>query len=173
MDNYNGFSSGYQPVYQPNMYYQPTVTQPMYQTQRNWPQQSTAAPSSYQPTTTGNIIWIQGGLDGAKAYANVQPGVPVALWDSDEKTIYIKSLDQTGKPQITIIDYVERGDEQKDNVKPIEYVTREQLEDINNHYSSLSDQINKLGGQIENIENRISNINKMQNNNQNNRRGNK
>ena len=171
MDNYNGFSPGYQPVYQPNMYYQPTVAQPMYQTQRNWPQQSTAALSSYQQTTTGNIIWIQGGLDGAKAYANVQPGVPVALWDSDEKTIYIKSLDQTGKPQITILDYSERDVEQKTNTQSVEYATKDQFDNMNSKYSSLSDQIGKLGEQIENIESRMSNFAKPQS--AQNRRGNK
>lgn len=168
MDNYNGYQQGYQPVYQPSMYYQPTVTQPMY-TPRNLHQQ-TAVPS-YQQNITGNIIWIQGGLEGAKSYTNVQPGVPVALWDSDEKTIYIKSLDQTGKPQITIIDYVERDTDQKSEASTIEYATKDQLDSMNSQYSSLLEQINRLGGQIESIEERMSSFAKPQQNQNNRRQG--
>jgi hypothetical protein len=65
-------------------------------------------------------------LAGAKAYSNLQPGIPVALWDSDEKVIYIKSLDQTGKPSITIIDYTERDSDEQDNKQSsVEYATKD------------------------------------------------
>ena len=202
MDNYNTFPATYQPMYQqPNMYYQPTQTAPVYQ--QRWQQPSTTAVPNYQqqaqPTnfnqvSASNVIWVQG-ISGAKSYSNLQPGVPVALWDSEEQTIYVKQIDQSGKPQMTILDYTERVDApvKNNDASPVEYATKEQVEELNTQLSSFNEKINAMGkyvtkdqleslnghikdlsGQIEDIEDRIMSFGKpQQNNNQNNRRGNK
>ena len=158
MNDYNG----YQTVYQPNWYYQPqqTTAQPMYGQYRNWPQSVTQAPMQQNPQPrSGSMIWVQGEA-GARAYSDIQPGVPVALWDSEDQVIYIKSIDNTGKPSMTIIDYKERAqDDAKTEAPKIEYATKEHLDD--------------LSGQIEEIENRITSFGKPQCQQNSNRRGNK
>jgi len=77
-----------------------------------------------------NIVWIQGGLAGAKAYP-VPPGCAYSLWDSERNTVYVKIVDAAGIPQpIRIFDYNERLDnkESLDNEKG--YVTEERLNEI-------------------------------------------
>jgi len=66
------------------------------------------------------------GESGAKAYV-LQNGSTLPLWDSEQQTIYIKSVDANGKPSMTILDYTERGaDEQKvEDKKSVEYATKE------------------------------------------------
>ena len=192
MDNYT-FPATYQPTYQPNMYYQPTSAMPVYQ--QRWQQPSTTTVPPYQQSVgqipSGNVIWVYG-ISGAKSYSNLQPGVPVALWDSEEQTIYIKQIDQSGKPQMTILDYTERSnDTQIKSVPTVEYATKEQVEELNNQFSSFNEKLNSmskyvtkdqleslngcikdLSGQIEDIEDRIMSFGKpQQNNNSNNRRG--
>ena len=90
-----------------------------------------------QQQSNSGIIWVQGEA-GAKAFSNIRPDIPVALWDSEEPVIYIKSIDNTGKPSMTILDYVERnGSESKQPDTPqVEYATKEQFENLNNQYSS-------------------------------------
>lgn len=194
MENYSVFPGQtiYQPAYQPNMYYQPTTTTPVY-AQRNW-QYQTQQPSTAQASqqSVGSMIWVQGEA-GAKAYSNLQPGIPVALWDSEEQVIYIKSIDQSGKPQMTILDYVDRNAPVKEGHSDTEYVTKNQMDAVNSQLTSLNEklsqmekfatkdeindvtsQLDSLGGQIEDIENRITSFGKpQQNSNSNNRRGNK
>lgn len=87
------------PMDNPNMYMQnyqqampPQATQPM--AQQN------------VPPTTNDMIWVQG-LAGAKAYL-VAPNTTVTLWDSERKTLYLKSCDSSGMPSMKILDYAER-----------------------------------------------------------------
>lgn len=188
MDNYNGF----QPVYytQPNMYYQ-SVT-PI-GAQRNWqqyyqPQQMVTSPQNQQnaaqPMNT-NMVWTQG-ISGAKGY-NLPNNTTLPLWDSEAPVIYIKSVDANGKPSMTILDYKER-DPEAENAPVVheEYVTKEQMDTLNERLSSfskkidgmgdfvtkeqfdsLNSHINDLSGQIQDIENRIVSFGKPQNNNGN------
>lgn len=191
MDNYNVYPA----TYQPNWYYQPqqTTAQPMYGQYRNWSQPVSApTPQNVQPRN-GSMIWVQGEA-GARAFSDIQPGVPVALWDSENQVIYIKTIDNTGKPSMTILDYKERSQDATKGGEPkIEYATKEQVDSMNNQFQSISEKLNSLGvyatkdqfeqlsvhlddlsGQIEEIENRITSFGKpQQNNNSNNRRGNK
>lgn len=78
-----------------------------------WPQQMN------QPQQAGPI-WVQGEA-AAKSYM-VAPGNTVALWDSEDKVIYLKSADPSGMPSMKILDYKIRGEEEQ---KPVpEYVTK-------------------------------------------------
>ena len=74
-----------------------------------------------------NIIWIQGGIEGAKSYP-VPAGNSVALWDSEANTIYVKMVDMAGIPQpIRIFDYSERTLQQTQSQ---EFITLGQLNTI-------------------------------------------
>ena len=190
---YVGQPSPYQSQqsYQPNWYYQPTQTQ-VYQPR--FQNTTTAAPSysqvqSMQPVNT-QIIWVDGEA-AARAY-NLPNNTTLPLWDSESQTIYIKSVDSQGKPQMTILDYVERDPSAKKEVDTIEYATKEQVDEINHQFTELNKKLSKLsdyvtkdqlddlnshvdslGGQIEDIENRIMSFGKPQSNNSNIRKGNK
>ena len=192
MDNYNGFAATYQPMYQPNWYYQPSQTTPVY-SQRNWQQQNTAVPSyqqSQQPMNNSNIIWVQGEA-GAKAQ-NVPNGCNMAFFDSENQCIYIKSVDASGKPSLTILDYKDRNDSDQQEENSVEYATKKQIDGLSEQFSSMSEKLDALGeyvtkdqfdslnnhlndlsSQIEDIENRITSFGKPQLSNSNNRRGNK
>lgn len=187
MDNLYGY-----PSYQPNLTYSAMQT-PLYQ--RNWqqPYQTTTLPSYQQNNAVnGAMIWIQGGEASAKAYQNPQPNIPIALWDSEDPVIYIKSIDQNGRPQITILDYKQRDNNQDNNQKQptMEYATTEQIEELNKQFSMLNERLNSLNQyvtkdqldgfnshidnlseQIKDIENRIANFSKPQQSNTNRRGG--
>ena len=178
---YNGFPETYQNGYPQNNYYPYTPQYGMNQSVHT-PTQGYMNPMNQmgqqqqvqQPNGMG-IIWVQGEA-GAKAYSNIRPDVPVALWDSEEPVIYIKSMDATGRPSMTILDYTERDlSDQKQQKVTVEYATKEQIENLNDQYSSFSGKLNELSQHITEIENRITSFGKPQqnNNNNNNRRGNK
>jgi len=77
----------------------------------------------YNPyLSPSSIIWVQG-LAGAQGYA-VAPGQTVPLFDSDAQVVYLKSVDQTGKPTMKILDYTIREDTPSKNDV---YVTKDEL----------------------------------------------
>lgn len=104
-----------------NQLYQNQLQQnPMMQTPMAQPQQ--------MAQQSGTITWVQGEA-AAKSFP-VANGATVTLWDSERQTIYIKSVDITGKPDdMRIIDYVERPRTAQGAVSiPVqEYVTREEF----------------------------------------------
>lgn len=119
----NGFPISYQqyyPQYQPQapMQQMPQIQQ-MPQMQQQQPQQQ-----------QGSRIWVSGEA-GAKAYL-VAPNTTVDLWDSERQVIYIKSADSSGMPQIKILDYSIRGEEQAKSLEsvPQDYVTHDELKDV-------------------------------------------
>lgn len=189
MDNFNGFPATYQP-YQQNWYYSPTSTTPVYTPRQQY--QSTTLPSYQQNQNAqqqvNGICWVQG-EEAAKGYI-LPNGVTMPLWDSENQTIYIKSVDAQGKPSMTILDYVERNATPVKEEKQPEYATKEQVDELTAQFSSINEKlsnlgsyvtkeqfdslnghINNLSGQVEDIENRITSFGKPQQSN--NRRGNK
>ena len=58
------------------------------------------------PAPQQDMIWVQGET-GAKSYL-VANGHTVPLWDSENQTVYIKSVDGAGMPSMRILDYTER-----------------------------------------------------------------
>lgn len=101
----NGFPMGYQPApinYQPQSPYQPQ-------------------PQPVQQQQNPGMIWVQGEA-GAKAFP-LAPGVaplnsPMPLWDSEQQTVYLKSVDASGIPSMKILDYTvrEQGTPHKNNL---------------------------------------------------------
>lgn len=63
-------------------------------------------PMNYQQNYQSGIIWVSGEA-GAKAYM-VAPNTTVALFDSENQTIYLKSADASGMPSIKTLDYTIR-----------------------------------------------------------------
>lgn len=88
---YNYFPTGYQP-------------QMFYPQQNAQPQQTQSA-----------LTWVQGEA-GAKSYL-VAPNSTVVLWDSESPTIYIKSSDGSGLPNMRVLDYTERTAKPKEEAK--------------------------------------------------------
>ena len=85
----NYFPAGYQPA------------QIVYPTQPN------AVPTQQSVGSTQSALtWVQGEA-GAKSYL-VAPNSTVVLWDSETPTIYIKSSDASGLPNMRVLDYTER-----------------------------------------------------------------
>ena len=86
---YNYFPAGYQPA------------------QIVYPTQSNAVPTQQSVGATQSALtWVQGEA-GAKSYL-VAPNSTVVLWDSESPTIYIKSSDASGLPNMRILEYKER-----------------------------------------------------------------
>ena len=90
--------------------------------------------ANYQATQNGPqnpIIWVQGEA-GAKAYP-VGPNMTLALWDSENQTIFLKSTDAGGMPSMKILDYQLRESERKNDllspkIDTSKFVTKEELE---------------------------------------------
>lgn len=96
-----------------------------------------------QNAVSGEIKWIHG-EEIAKNYSDLRPGTPIALWDDDKQVIYIKSLDQFGKPTMTILDYTERVENTNSEDSSVEYVTKNDLEQLTNQLNDLNEQIKNI-----------------------------
>lgn len=87
------------------------------------------------PPQNNGIIWVQGEA-GAKSYL-VAPNNTVQLWDSESRTIYLKSADASGMPSMKILDYTIRGENSAQNNVQIneqknDYATHEELTALEN-----------------------------------------
>ena len=80
-------------------YQQPMQPQPM-------PQQMMPA-----PIPSNDMIWVLGEIE-ATSYP-VAPNNTVTLWDKNEHTVYIKSVNAQGVPSMKVLDYSERTAEGK------------------------------------------------------------
>lgn len=112
-----------------------------------------------------NIIWVQGEAAG-KSYL-VSPNTELALWDSENQTIYLKQTDIYGKPiMYKVLDYTIREEVAPEQMKPLEpnpnYVTKE---DFNAFAEKLQQQISQLANNSNN--NRNFNNNRKFNKNEN------
>jgi len=71
--------------------------------QQMYPQYPQSMPNTQQTsqtTQTGGLIWVDGEV-GAKAYqlpAGMPANQPIALWDTNDTVIYLKSVNPMGMP---------------------------------------------------------------------------
>ena len=69
--------------------------------QQMYPQyQQSTQPVPQQQTQAGGLVWVDGEV-GAKAYqlpAGLPANQPIALWDTNDTVIYLKSVNQMGMP---------------------------------------------------------------------------
>lgn len=101
----------YAPYQRPMEYYNPSLpnTQNMMAFQQMPQQYQQSATQVQQPSTppaNDNILWVLNETE-AMAYP-VAPNNNVTLWDKNEDTIYIKSVNMQGVPSMRILDYTER-----------------------------------------------------------------
>lgn len=119
-------------------YQQPIYGQPQEQMMRQafqpaqpqmQPMQTMQYPAQRPPQS--NIVWVQGEA-GAKSYL-IAAGNTVPLWDSENQTIYLKSVDASGVPSMRVLDYTERAQTaqagaQSARSPDAEFVTRKEFE---------------------------------------------
>lgn len=109
-----------------------------------YPNQFYQQPNNYQ-NANSSIIWVQGEA-GAKSYL-VAPNTTVALWDSEDEVIYLKSSDASGMPSIKTLDYKVRNNNSavRSNIAPNQdFVTKD-------YVLSMEDRIKALEGKIESL----------------------
>lgn len=126
----------------PNQFQMQPQMQPQMQSQMQ-SQQSQIQPRSSR-------IWAQGET-GAKAYL-VAPNTSVDIWDSENKTIYVKTADINGMPSMQILDYTIRGE----GAEVPSSVPQNELEKVEVNYVSL-DEFNALKQEINAIKERLKN----------------
>lgn len=119
----------------------PATYQPMYYGQYQMPQQTAQ--------NNSGIIWISGEA-GAKAYL-VAPNTTVALFDSENQTIYLKSADASGMPSIKTLDYTIR-DMPQTHQMPVsgQFAT---VDDI----TAIRDEIARIKEELANVKPTVSN----------------
>lgn len=128
MAAFNNFPTAYQPQ---QAYQQPMYQYPHYNNQQ---QQS-------------NMTWVSGEA-GAKAY-QVAPNTTMALWDSEETRIFLKSSDAMGMPSMKVLDYTVRDESttqnalmNSQNAPKTDFATKDDI-------LSIQEQINDLRGKLE------------------------
>ena len=94
--------------------------------------------SGQNQAVNSSIIWVSGEA-GAKSYL-VAPNSTVTLWDSESKTIYVKSADASGMPSMKVFEYKERVTEPSNG----DSVTRKDIESINERIEKLKSQIEAI-----------------------------
>ena len=94
--------------------------------------QSYQTPMNYTQTYPGGIVGVDGEA-AARAYQmppGIPPGVPIALWDTNGNTIYLKSMNPMGMPNpLQKLTYT-REEPQMPAAQTSDYVTKADLEKL-------------------------------------------
>lgn len=117
-------------------YQQPMQPQPM-------PQQMMSA-----PIPSNDMIWVLGEIE-ATSYP-VAPNNTVTLWDKNEHTVYIKSVNAQGVPSMKVLDYSERTAEGKNEPNKHECQCNKDFVHI--------DEFNQLKANFEALANKVETI---------------
>lgn len=117
-------------------YQQPMQPQPM-------PQQMMPA-----PIPSNDMIWVLGEIE-ATSYP-VAPNNTVTLWDKNEHTVYIKSVNAQGVPSMKVLDYSERTAEGKNEPHKHECQCNKDFVHI--------DEFNQLKANFEALANKVETI---------------
>lgn len=117
-------------------YQQPMQPQPM-------PQQMMPA-----PIPSNDMIWVLGEIE-ATSYP-VAPNNTVTLWDKNEHTVYIKSVNAQGVPSMKVLDYSERTAEGKNEPHNHECQCNKDFVHI--------DEFNQLKANFEALANKVETI---------------
>ena len=125
-------------IYNPGPYY-PYTSGPTPQPYNT----SSALPSQSSVANPNGIIWVDGEV-GAKAYqlpAGWPLGQPIALWDTNDTVIYLKSVNPMGMPNPLQKLHYTMEDQQMSSLpaavtveepKEARYVTKDDLESMKN-----------------------------------------
>lgn len=122
------------PAYQQNMNNDRLAYLQQYQQQM--PQAQPQAPNQ-------GILWVQGEA-GAKSYL-VSLGASVLLMDSEASKFYIKSVDNTGMPNMRTFEYKEvlpsQNPQAAEESKAIEYATQEEIAELKKQIEELKQKL--------------------------------
>ena len=122
----------------------------------SYPQYPYAYPQSqsYTQNNIKSMEWVDGEV-GAKAFQMPQgwpAETPIALWDNSEKKIWLKSWNQMGMPNPMQEITYEIKEQPRQNFLPgvsgdVNYVTREELEELKEQIKALSQPKTRGGSQ--------------------------
>ena len=145
----------YQPMnnYYGQSYYQGGAvpdTLNQYKGQYQQPVQPQPMPQQMMPTPipSNDMIWVLGEIE-ATSYP-VAPNNTVTLWDKNEHTVYIKSVNAQGVPSMKVLDYSERTAEGKN--EPHEHECQ-----CNKDFVHI-DEFNQLKANFEALANKVETI---------------
>ena len=114
------------------------------------PMQTNPAPMQTQPTN--DMLWVLNENE-ASSYP-VAPNNSVVLWDKNNPTIYIKSMNARGVPSMRVLDFTERNDNTQN--MPVnapkthectcgdKYATKEQINDLRGKIDDLTAKYEEL-----------------------------
>lgn len=144
----------YAPYQRPMEYYNPSIPSPQsmmaYQQMPQQYQPGTVQSSqpSIQPAND-NILWVLNETE-AMAYP-VAPNNNVTLWDKNDDTIYIKSVNAQGVPSMRVLDYTERvapnaAKTPQSGAKDIDgkFVSLDDFRALQDRFDGLQSELNEL-----------------------------
>lgn len=116
------------------------------------PMQTNPTPMPIQTQQTNDMIWVLNENE-ATSYP-VAPNNSVVLWDKNNPTIYVKSVNAQGMPSMRILDFTERNintlNPQETTNKTHEcacgdkYATKEQINDLRGKIDDLTAKYEEL-----------------------------
>ena len=109
------------------------------------PIQTNPAPIPMQTQQTNDMIWVLNENE-ATSYP-VAPNNSVVLWDKNNPTIYVKSVNAQGMPSMRILDFTERN---INTLNPQETTNKTHECTCGDKYAT-KEQINDLRGKIEDL----------------------
>lgn len=95
-----------------------------------------------------DMIWVLGEIE-ATSYP-VAPNTTVTLWDKNEHTVYIKSVNAQGVPSMRVLDYSERNAEPKNESQAHEcqcgknFVHIDDFNALKADFEALTEKINNM-----------------------------
>ena len=120
------------------------------------PIQTNPAPMPMQTQQTNDMIWVLNENE-ATSYP-VAPNNSVVLWDKNNPTIYVKSVNANGMPSMRILDFTERNintSNSKENEPKThectcgdKYATKEQINDLRGKIDDLTAKYEELSNPI-------------------------
>ena len=120
------------------------------------PIQTNPTPMPMQSQQTNDMIWVLNENE-ATSYP-VAPNNSVVLWDKNNPTIYVKSVNAQGMPSMPILDFTERNintsNSQENAPKTHEctcgdkYATKEQINDLRGKIDDLMAKYEELASHI-------------------------
>lgn len=114
--------------------------------------QTAPTPMPMQSQQTNDMIWVLGQTE-AESYL-VAPNNSVVLWDKNNPTIYIKSVNTQGMPSMRILDFTERNINASNSPENApkthectcgdKYATKEQINDLRGKIDDLTARYEEL-----------------------------
>ena len=108
------------------------------------PQRMYYPQANQQPQVSNGITWVQG-MESAKSYL-VAPNTTVALFDSENQSIYLKSADASGMPSMKILDYKIRDNAPSGSLSTphSEFATKVDVESIKKDILALKGRVDSM-----------------------------